>query len=156
MTKDGIGERARAVAERPADLPGIGVPAESLARGPADGSAADGEGAVVFHQCDGCQALWPEAELQEPSEAWARERDDDPTPTGACPACGAPCRPAEEIDGVSAEGRAERMRAEMGGAMADRPVMPATSGPCDEAGPERPGAVGVGDPEGRTSPAPER
>lgn len=152
MTKDGIGEPARApAAERPADLPGIGVPAESLARGRA-GAAGDTDG-VVFHQCDDCQALWPEAELREPVESWAETGEGDAAPSGACPACGAPCHAAERIDGVSAEGRAERMRAEMGGAMAERPVVPATSGPCDAPGVERPGAVGVSDPEGRASPA---
>ena len=126
--------------ERPADLPGIGVPAEALAGGNGD----DG----TLHQCDGCQALWPTVELREPRRSPEAADEDGAAPTGECPACGGACFPADEIDGLSAAGRAGRVGAEMGGAIAGRPVVPATSGPCDVPGSEQPSAAGVSDPEG--------
>lgn len=113
--------------DRPADVAGIGVPAESLA----SGLDAGGLLQRVLHQCDDCQALWPEAELEEARRPWARPVDEGAAPTGACPACGAPCYPTDRIDGVSAGGRAERLAAEMGGVMGAVHVRPATSGPCE-------------------------
>jgi hypothetical protein len=104
-----------------ADLPRIGVPAEALA----DARGSD------LHQCDNCQTLWPASALAVAGGPPEQGDEDGPPPSGECPACGALCHPASEIDGVSAEGRAARIGAEMGGVMGDVHVRPATSGPCE-------------------------